>query len=180
MAAQKPKGGSAGKTPPATGGEPPKRFNARIRTEKLSLAKEELPANFKRADLVMSDVEHGGHSYEARIFLNNTAATADTPLTLDQGYAGSFHIFGHGGCFGDVGHCEVTDRGKSATDKRGPHPLTPIRKELTVTDPLRAVLQKGKLETVTIVPIAQGRPTGDDPSTEDVLRYTSVKLLTYA
>jgi hypothetical protein len=70
--------------------------------------------------------------------------------------------------------------GKSPTDKRGPHPLTPIRKELTVTEPLRAVLDKGKLETVTIVPIAQGRPTGEDPAKEDVLRYGSVKLLTYA
>ena len=111
---------------------------------------------------------------------NNPAANVETPLTVEQGYAGSFHIFGHGGCFGDVGHCEVSDRGKSPTDKRGPHPLTPIRKELTVTEPLRAVLQKGKLETVTLVPIAQGRPTGDDPAKEDVLRYTAVKLLTYA
>jgi hypothetical protein len=176
MAPQTP----TGKAPPASGGEPPKRFAGKIRTEKLALSKDELPANFKRADLVVSDVEHGGHSFEARIFLNNTAATAETPLTAEHGYAGSFHIFGHGGCFGDVGHCEVNDRGKSPTDKRGPHPLTPIRKELTVTEPLRAVLDKGKLETVTIVPIAQGRPTGEDPAKEDVLRYGSVKLLTYA
>jgi hypothetical protein len=179
MAPQKPKS-SAAPPPPAGGGEPAKRFNAKIRTEKLTLSKEELPANFKRADLVMSDVEHGGHTFEARIFFNNPAATADTPMTVDHGYAGSFHVFGHGGCFGDVGHCEVSDRGKAETDKRGPHPLTPIRKELTVTDSLRSVLEKDKLETVTIVPIAAGRPTGDDPAKEDVLRYASVKLLTYA
>jgi hypothetical protein len=165
---------------PPQAGRPPKRFAARVRTEKVALSKDQLPADFKRADLVVNDVEHGSHTFEARVFLNNAKATADTPLTAENGYAGSFHIFGHGGCFGDVGHCEVNDRGKSPTDKRGPHPLTPIRKELTVTEPLRALLEKGRLETVTIVPIAQGRPTGPDPAKEEVLRYGSVKLLTYA
>ena len=81
MAPQTP----TGKAPPASGGEPPKRFAGKIRTEKLALSKDELPANFKRADLVVSDVEHGGHSFEARIFLNNTAATAETPLTAEHG-----------------------------------------------------------------------------------------------
>jgi len=174
-------------SPPATQGSPPagtsdvpKRFAAKIHTEKLALSRNELGTGFARADLVLRDVDHGAHSYEARVFFNNPEATAATPVTIDEGYAGSLHIFGHGGCFGDVGHCEVNDRGKALTDKRGLHPLTPIRKELIVTDALRAVLEKGKLETVTLVPIATGRPTGSDPAQEDVLRYGSLKLLTYA
>lgn len=161
-------------------GKPAKRFAAKVRTESVKLSKRELPVALKRADLVFSDVEHGGHSFEARVFLNNPRATAKTPLSPEQGYAGSFHIFGHGGCFGDVGHCEVDDRGKSPTDQRDPHPLTPIRTELTVTDALRRVLEKSDLKTVTLVPLAIGQPMTAKPSSEDVLRYSSVKLLTYA
>ena len=37
----------------------------------------------------------------------------------DPSYAGSFYIFGHGGCFGDVGHCDVpTSRDSWASASR--------------------------------------------------------------
>lgn len=171
-----PPGG--GSTPPAA--RPSKRFAAKVHTETMNVSKVDLPAAISRADLVLVDTEHGGHSFETRVFLNNPAANADTPLTPDSGYAGTFHVFGHGGCFGDAGHCEVNDRGKSPTDLRGLHPLTPMRKEITVTDALNRVLQSGDLKTVTLVPLAIGRPVGGDPANEDVLRYGSLKLLTYA
>jgi hypothetical protein len=167
-----------GATPPAA--RPPKRFAAKVHTEQVNLSKNDLPAAISRADLVLIDTEHGGYTFEARVFLNNPTANADTPLTPDRGYAGTFHVFGHGGCFGDAGHCEVNDRGKSPTDLRGLHPLTPIRKEITVTDALKRILQAGDLKTVTLVPLAIGRPAGDDPANEDVLRYASLKVLTYA
>jgi hypothetical protein len=157
----------------------PKRFAAKVHTEQLALSRDDLPATLARADLVLIDTEHGGHSFEARVFLNNTAANAGTPLTAESGYAGTFHIFGHGGCFGDSGHCEVNDRGQAPSDLRGLHPLTPIRKELTVTEALERVLQSGDLKTVTLVPLATGRPLTADPANEDVLRYSKMKLLTY-
>src|SRR5690348_7234168 len=53
-----------------------------------------------RADLEISGIYHGESSYEGRIFFNNPKATAQTPKTARSGYAGSFHIFGHGGCLG--------------------------------------------------------------------------------
>jgi hypothetical protein len=168
--------GSTGGAPPQ---RPPKRFAAKVRTEQLSLSKADLPADLARADLVLIDTEHGGHSFEARVFLNNPDANADTPLTPEAGYAGTFHVFGHGGCFGDAGHCEVNDRGTAPHDLRGLHPLIPIRKELTVTDALKRTLQAGDLKTVTMVPLALGRPMTADPANEDVLRYSAVKLLTY-
>src|SRR5215469_8045801 len=62
---------------------------------------------FYRADLVFEGVDHAGATFEARVFLNNETANENTPTTGEQGYAGSFHIFGHGGCFGEAGHCEV-------------------------------------------------------------------------
>lgn len=136
--------------------------------------------DFKRADLVFDGVDHAGPSYEARVFLNNPGATANTPRSPDQGYAGSFHIFGHGSCFGDVGHCEVDDRGKAPHDLRLPHPLTPARKTLIVTDALKRVLQRdGKLENVTVVPVAFGHAATGESDPEGFLKYDKVHLLTY-
>src|SRR5690242_17965704 len=66
-----------------------------------------LSTAFSRADLVFEGVDHAGVSYEGRIFLNNEGADEKTPKTPSNGYAGSYHIFGHGGCFGDVGHCDI-------------------------------------------------------------------------
>src|SRR5258708_2257508 len=102
---------SAGADAGAPSAKFPKRFAAKVHTEAVSLSKGELPANIARADLVLIDTEHGGHSFEARVFLNNPSANSDTPMTEEAGYAGTFHVFGHGGCFGDAGHCEVDDRG---------------------------------------------------------------------
>jgi hypothetical protein len=172
---RRPAGGAA--APPA---KFTKRFAAKVHTETVSLSQRDLPMAIARADLVLLDTEHGGHSFEARVFLNNPTANADTPMTDDTGYAGTFYVFGHGGCFGDAGHCEVNDRGKTPTDLRGLHPLTPIRKELTVTEALKRVLQSGDLKTVTLVPLAIGRPLTSNPANEDVLHYSSLKLLTYA
>lgn len=136
--------------------------------------------DFNRADLVFEGVDHAGPSYEARIFLNNPSANADTPRTLDQGYAGSFHIFGHGNCFGDVGHCDVDERGKAPHDLRGPHPLTPAHKLVKITDGLKHVLQRdGKLEHVTVVPVAFGHAATSEADPEGFLKYDKVQLYTY-
>jgi hypothetical protein len=95
---------------------------------------------FTRADLVFSGVDHSETSYEVRVFLNNPAADASTPRTAAHGYAGRFVVFGHGGCFGDEGHCEVPSEPRAGTDLRLAHPLTPQTKLVTVTDALRRIL----------------------------------------
>ena len=160
---------------------PHHRRGGRSKTHALSfeLARVER-RDFARADLVFEGVDHSGPSYEARVFLNNKDANAETPLTAEEGYAGSFHIFGHGNCFGDIGHCEVDDRGKAAHDLRLPHPLTPARKLVKVTERLKQVLQRdGKLEHVTVVPVAFGHPATSETDPEGFLKYDTVRLLTY-
>ena len=92
---------------------------------------------FTRADLVFSGVDHSQTSYEVRVFLNNPTADASTPRTAEHGYAGRFVIFGHGGCFGDDGHCEVPSEPRASM--RLAH-LTPQTKLVTVTDALRRIL----------------------------------------
>ena len=112
-----------------------------------------------RADLVFYDVDHSGASYEARIFLNSPDADADTPRD-DPDYAGSFHIFGHGGCFGDVGHCDVP------TDARPVRlsPAAPARaglEDVVITEAFKRIIAPhDKTMTVTVVAFAPGtRPT---------------------
>src|SRR5262245_49035451 len=80
--------------------------------ERLALAapSPDVASGFSRADLVFYGVDHSGPSYEAWIFLNNPEATLDTPAEPAQGYAGRFTVFGHGGCYGEAGHCDVADR----------------------------------------------------------------------
>src|SRR5437868_12271147 len=53
------------------------------------------PHRFYRADLEIRGIYHGEASYEGRIFFNNPAANEDTAKTTENGYAGSFYIFGH-------------------------------------------------------------------------------------
>lgn len=135
-----------------------------------------LKKTFRRADLIFDGVDHSGASYEARVFLNNPQANAKTPTNGQHGYAGTFHIFGHGGCFGDVGHCEV--RGVPRPyDPRPAHPLTPARKVLIATEALRKAVSKGKPMTVTVVPIV--RAGTDLCDFDDVFKFDKLSVLTY-
>src|SRR5215510_6881811 len=111
-------------------------------------------APFTRADVVFTRVDHSGLSYDVRLFLNNPDATADTPRTEEQGYAGRFTIFGHGGCYGEAGHCDMSRTPADPAGMRLPHPLTPLDTYVTITTALRRVLAAGDtLQTVTLVPV---------------------------
>jgi tyrosinase len=135
---------------------------------------------FTRADVVFTGVDHSGGSYEVRLFLNNPAATADTPRTAEQGYAGRLTIFGHGGCYGDEGHCEVPAPSTDPTDLRPAHPLTPLETYVTITDALRRVLARGgALQTVTLVPVAITPRRADRKPAPELLRFADVTLRTY-
>jgi tyrosinase len=135
----------------------------------------ELPVDAEdtsRADLVFYDVDHSGASYEARIFLNAPDADAGTPRDHPN-YAGSFHIFGHGGCFGDVGHCDVPSE-RDPFDLRPPHQLIPASKTVIITDAFKRIVgPQDETMTVTVVAFAPG----DTPN--DVLQFDAVRLLTY-
>ena len=136
-----------------------------------------LKKTFRRADLVFDGVDHSGATYEARVFLNNPQANAKTPTTGQHGYAGTFHIFGHGGCFGDVGHCEVRGLPRPY-DPRPAHPLTPARKVLIATEAVRKAVGKGKPFTVTVVPIV--RAGNELCDYEDVFKFDKLSVQTYS
>src|SRR5438477_12447518 len=86
------------------------------------IALDPLDTDYSRADLIFEGVDHSGASFEARVFLNNESANDQTPATPENGYAGSFHIFGHGGCFGDdITHCQIRGAPRPY-DPRPAHP----------------------------------------------------------
>lgn len=108
-----------------------------------------------RADIEFHEVDHAGASYEGRVYLNNPDADADTGYD-DPSYAGSYHIFGHGGCLGDPGHCDVEPRRQY--DPRPPHPLTKTKKVVIATDAIKAAIEDAGEVAVTVVPIVEPLP----------------------
>lgn len=135
--------------------------------------------SWSRADLVFLGVDHSSDSYEVRAFMNVPSATVDAPRDPALGYAGRFVIFGHGGCFGDTGHCELPVGPRNIDDLRPPHQLVPVDKIITVTRSLRQALANGGLETVTLVPYLLAPRRKDRRATRDQFRFESLDLRTY-
>lgn len=150
-------------------------------TEPLRIPDHSQPGtDFDHADLQFHGVDHSGISLQVRVFLNNDDATAETPTDEASGYAGTFHIFGHGGCFGGLGHCDVRNRRVHPYDYRLPHRLESTMRSIEVTDTLKRLRNVGTSEvTVTLVPIPYkvGGPVGRD--VHDELRLDSIGLVTY-
>jgi tyrosinase len=136
----------------------------------------DLGEDFSRADIEFEGLDHSGSSYEGRLFVNNPDADADTETTDENGYAGSYFIFGHGGCFGDEGHCDVAPR--QTYDPRPPHPLWPTRKVVIATEAIRRAAAAGSTMTVTIVPIvlATSELVADD---EELPKFELMSVITY-
>ena len=177
------------KTARKTAARPPQRVQSlgsprRPRGPAKTFTSQPIPVDFAssrhrltRADLEISGIFHGESSYEGRIFFNNPKATAATAKTARSGYAGSFHIFGHGGCLGDPGHCEVNEHNRDAFDFRYPHPLTPARKRIDVTKALQEAAKRGRTVTVTIVPVVTAANRLCD--TVNVFRCENMQFVTY-
>src|SRR5580700_3956549 len=131
---------------------------------------------FESADLQILDIDHSKASYEGRVFFNNPKANAKTPMTLDQGYAGSFYIFGHGGCFGNVGHCDI-NKPLDDYDYRGPSPLTPTLARIEVTDALRQFAKTNSDISITIVPVVSAANELCD--IKNVFHFQQMRFLSY-
>jgi hypothetical protein len=150
-----------------------------ITSEALELPELEDVDELTRADLVFYGVDHSGPSYEARVFVNNPKATADTERVLDRGYAGSFTVFGHNGCFGDDGHCLPDQRTRDEFDLRAPHPLRPLTMTVIATAAVRRALVEPAVAalTVTVVPVVPDDGFPKSGGADACFDY--VRLLTY-
>lgn len=144
--------------------------------EKFTTEPIELPPaghSFERSDLIFYGLDHSGASFEARVFMDPRGVGRDADAG-HRAYVGSFFILGHGGCFGDVGHCDIP-AARDEFDLRPPHQLEPATRIVTVTDQLTAMLQHGLTEAkVTVVAHTEGR------ASNDVLSFNTIRLATYA
>jgi hypothetical protein len=130
-------------------------------------------APFVRADLEFETLEHDGPSCTVRLYLNAPDVADDAPRDADMGYAGEFTIFGHGDCWGDLGHCDVPKGPLHPFDDRPPHPLTPINITVEITDALERL---GEGDAITVTALAQSL---DPDKREDALRFGRLTLVTY-
>jgi tyrosinase len=134
---------------------------------------------FSRADLTFYGLDHSGPSFTVHVFFDVPDATVDTLRTVEAGYVGSFVVFGHGGCFGDEGHCDVRDP-VSAFDRRPPHQLVRATRVLIATDAVRRSVAAGA-DTVHVTAVAEVRASvlADPQTADDVLVIDQVALHTY-
>ncbi len=121
------------------GGEIPK-VSSRFTSPPLYVDARSRDPDFLRADVVFEGVDQSGPSYEIRVFLNNPHADHHTAPIPENGYAGSFHVYGYG-----------LWPGKEAA--RGGESRAPMTRYLVATEPLRAALATGDTVTVTAVPV---------------------------
>ncbi len=148
----------------------------RFSTSDLMLARATAAREFTRAELVFYGVEHRGPSFEARVFLDEPEAGVNSALELEAGFAGSFVVLGHGGCFGDDGHCKVPTGPPDPFDSRPPHALVPQTKTVDVTEALKHPRREGERISITVLPIVPGP---ERAGLADVLFFTGLRLLTY-
>lgn len=136
----------------------------------------ELPPSdhpFARVDLAFYGIDHSGASFEGQVFLDPRGVGRDAG-TDHRAYVGSFFVFGHGGCFGDIGHCDIPTE-RDPFDLRPPHQLEPAVRVLTVTEPVEALLGRDvEAAKVTVTARTAGRAPAN------VLAFEKVRLIAYA
>lgn len=118
-------------------------------------------------------VDHSRSSFTARLFFNQP--TAATAVDDEHGCAGSFHIFGHGGCAGDEAHCEVPTE-RRPNDLRPVHQLTSLSKRVIVTDALRRALSGADTLQLTVVAVLREELVASygETLTTDLLHFDRV------
>jgi tyrosinase len=112
-----------------------------------------VPDDFERAYLYFAKTRYPLKSFEVRVFFNEASSCKSTQKHGNPNYAGSFYTFGHGGCTGDPGHCDVPEVPESASHfivLRPEHHLTPKRWKLNVTKALQHAKYSTKSSTLEV------------------------------
>ena len=148
-------------------------------TSALELPELEDAKELSRADLVFYGVDHAARPTRRGVFINNPKADAETERVDEQGYAGSFAVFGHNGCFGDEGHCLPGQRATDEFDLRAPHPLRALTRTLIATDAIRRALIEPAVQEVTVTVVAVTPDDGFPKAGPEPGHFDYVRLLTY-
>ena len=130
---------------------------------------------FYRAVIEFYGIDVSGPSYKGIVFVNNPKANENTPLNEANGYVGSYHIFGHDGCWGDKDHCEIPPR--RTYDSRIQSSLAPAYKYLNATNMIKKLIWSRSNATITIIPIVgRGQRMSD---AKDVVHISRIRINCY-
>ena len=98
-----------------------------------------------------------------------------SPREPAEGFVGVFTVFGHGGCVGDEGHCDVETNLGDPFELRLPRGLAPVTKAVELS--AEAVKRlTGEQFTVTVVAV---EPSEQGPRESDALEFEGWRLATY-
>jgi hypothetical protein len=126
-----------------------------------------------RAVIEVSGVDLAGPSYEARVFLNNPEAGPDTPMTPDNGYAGSFHVYGYG-----LPTRSDTTAAGTALEPGIRVPQLPVQRSIFATEAVLRAAAEGPTATVTVVPVVRGVKPGVEIDLGPMLTIDGVAIRT--
>jgi len=137
-----------------------------------------------RVDLQVFGVGHREASYEVRVFLNQPEADDSTASDAEHGYAGSFFVFGHGGCVGDAMHCHVPEDPPHRYDIRPRHKLSPQTRVVSITEAWRRLSSQAESTLSTTVALVAANAVEPDgarrQSAEDLLVFERLAVVSYA
>lgn len=154
----------------------------KIITQPFHFCIDEYENGNQRYDLILRGVHHVGCSYEGRIFLNNSDADDTTGRSLENGYAGSYFVFGHGDCYGAPGHCGPPPV-RLPYDTTPPPDSTPIEIHLDISEALENLSRSwnGFDVTLSIVPVVKGKAPDVFASPGEVGRIDGpISIVSYA
>jgi hypothetical protein len=147
-------------------------------SEKFAAAR--LRGGYGRADVELHGVDQVVPSYEGRIFVNRPDADRDTPTDAENGYLGSYFVFGKEKCWGDdETHC-AQPAGRKFDYRRSPTRDAKIRvrtPEGRLAELVAGAGDELTLNLVAVLPEGEGEP---ERSADDVLRFERLAIVTYA
>jgi hypothetical protein len=108
-------------------------------------------ARSRLVDVIFEGIDQSGPSYEVRVFLNNPEATPRTPRTPDEGYIGSFHVYGYGSWLPEGDSSLETASHGAPNDEA----QVPITKSVRMTSEATSALAVSSL-SITAVAIPYG------------------------
>lgn len=125
-------------------------YGNKMSTPDMILEYNDKENDFYQAVIEFYGVDTNGPTYEGRVYVNNPDADGNTPLKESSGYVGSYHVFGHDGCWGDEGHCHPLPN--RAYDSRGHSHTSPVYKSVDATKAIRKCAKSNTNIIVTVVP----------------------------
>lgn len=126
---------------------------------------------FAKAEVRLHWVPQLARSCFIRVFLNQPGANASTPIHDNPHFAGYLAVFGHGGCYGGPGHCDLPAARARDFDLRPRSHNTPRNHRIDITASAKELLKKSDSLQITLLVIG-----ADYQEDSDLLRLEGVSL----